>query len=470
LYNAVREQIEAALRGEPVAYERESVGADGRRVCYYSRLVPKRVEGNRVQGYYALIEDITERKRAVEDLRQAKQEAEAASRSKSEFVANMSHEIRTPMNGVLGMTELLLDTDLTERQRHFARTIRNSGEALLNVINDILDFSKIEAGRMDLDCSPFDLRAVVEETAELLAARAHVKGIELACHIASDVPAEVVGDAGRLRQVLTNLVGNAVKFTEHGEVRLTTRIANGPKDRARQPGDSGSPAGPWLLIEVRDTGIGIDAERLARLFQPFEQGDASMTRRFGGTGLGLAISKRLVELMDGRLWGQSTPGAGATFVVQIPLRVAVATQPAAATAPEASPPAHAAPSIRILVAEDNLVNQRVAVRMLRRLGYESDVVGDGRQAVEAASRQPYDVVLMDVQMPEVDGLEATRRLKADGRRGPWVIAMTAHALDEDRRQCFEAGMDDYLSKPVQLADLAAALGRVPAAPLASDAA
>jgi signal transduction histidine kinase/ActR/RegA family two-component response regulator len=403
-------------------------------------------------------------------LAEATDRAERANRAKSEFLANMSHEIRTPMNGVIGVAELLSSTRLSATQLELSDTIRSSGQILLTIINDILDLSKIESGRLELDRAPFDLGQVVDQAIKVVAPAASSKSLPIRVETDTALPGRLVGDPVRLGQVLVNLLSNAVKFTEHGEVRLTTRIANGPKDRARQPGDSGSPAGPWLLIEVRDTGIGIDAERLARLFQPFEQGDASMTRRFGGTGLGLAISKRLVELMDGRLWGQSTPGAGATFVVQIPLRVAVATQPAAATAPEASPPAHAAPSIRILVAEDNLVNQRVAVRMLRRLGYESDVVGDGRQAVEAASRQPYDVVLMDVQMPEVDGLEATRRLKADGRRGPWVIAMTAHALDEDRRQCFEAGMDDYLSKPVQLADLAAALGRVPAPPLASDAA
>ena len=446
LYEAVREQIETALRGEAVSYERESVGADGRRVCYYSRLVPKRVEGNVVQGYYALIEDITDRKRAVEDLRQAKLEAEAASRAKSEFVANMSHEIRTPMNGVLGMTELLLDTDLTDRQRHFARTIRNSGEALLNVINDILDFSKIEAGRMDLDCSPFDLRAVVEETAELLAARAHVKGIELACHVTSDVPSEIVGDAGRLRQVLTNLVGNAVKFTEQGEVVVAVR-------RMDTAGDGNGKC--ELEFSVTDTGIGMGPEAESRLFKPFSQVDGSMTRRFGGTGLGLAICRQLVHLMGGSISVESELHRGSRFSFVLSLGIGAAS-------PQASKESDLLKGVRVLIVEDNPTNAAILQHYTEAWGMEPACVDRGEKALEAfnGGKAAFDLALIDWKLPGMSGPELARALR--GRTGPSLplVLLTSMTASNVAQTAREAGFNAYLNKPVRREELQRSIAAV----------
>ena len=446
LYNAVREQIEAALRGELVAYERESIGADGRRVCYYSRLVPKRAEGNRVQGYYALIEDITERKRAVEDLREAKLEAEAASRAKSEFVANMSHEIRTPMNGVLGMTELLLDTDLTERQRHFARTIRNSGEALLNVINDILDFSKIEAGRMDLDCSPFDLRAVVEETAELLAARAHVKGIEFACDVASDVPSEVVGDAGRLRQVLTNLVGNAVKFTEHGEVVVAVR-------RVDAAGEANGKC--ELEFSVTDTGIGMSAEAESRLFKPFSQVDGSMTRRFGGTGLGLAICRQLVHLMGGSISVESELHRGSRFWFVLSLGVGAGSQ-------QASKESDALKGVRVLIVEDNPTNAAILQHYTQAWGMEPLCVDRADKALAAftSGQSAFDLALIDWKLPGMSGPDLARALRRHAGPSLPLVLLTSMTAANVAQTAREAGFNAYLNKPVRREELQRSIAAV----------
>jgi len=279
---------------------------------------------------------------------------------------------------------------------------------------------------------------------------ASAKGLTLDVSADASVPRHLIGDPLRLGQVLVNLLSNAVKFTERGRVTLSTRLV---------PATAAAPAA--IRIEVRDTGIGIEPDRLSRLFQPFEQGDASMSRRFGGTGLGLAISKRLVELMDGRLWGESQPGLGSTFILELPLRAAERQAPSSRPVRAAVPDQKPAANLRLLIAEDNPVNQRVASRMLQRLGYAADVVENGRLAVEAVDRQRYDVIFMDVQMPELDGLEATRRIRARPGPPPWIVALTAHALDGDRRQCLAAGMNDFLSKPVQLQELTAALDRVP---------
>jgi PAS domain S-box-containing protein len=581
-------------------YESARMRKDGSLVDVSLTISAVKNSAGQIIGASKIARDITERRRADVALRAATIAAEGASRAKSEFLANMSHEIRTPMNGVIGMTGLLLDTDLNAEQRKFAETIRSSGEALLTVINDILDFSKIEAGKLKFEEIDFDLHEAVEGCLELFAQRAQAKGLELACLLESNVPAKLRGDPGRLRQILTNFVGNAIKFTERGEVVVKVLLENETETDA------------FLRLEVKDTGIGISVEAQARLFQAFSQADGSTTRKHGGTGLGLAISKQLVEIMHGQIGVESTPGQGSVFwftvrlgkqlegaesqlvvrgdlanlhvlivddnetnrqilqhqtctwkmrsaavvsaaealaelrqaqtasdpyqVVLLDLHMpgtnglALAKSIRAATdlsdvrlvllssigerlnaeqlkvagiddclvkpirqsllfdclatimggiglkrageAGEVSQvPASSVPmgqKLRILLAEDNIVNQEVAQGLLRKLGYRADAVADGTEVLEALRRIRYDVVLMDCQMPRLDGYETTRRIRQlEQERTPpfdWkapihVIAITANAMEGDREKCLTAGMNDYLSKPVRKSELKIALER-----------
>lgn len=384
------------------------------------------------------VADISERKQFEADLIAAKEVAERATTAKSEFLATMSHEIRTPMNGVLGMTNILLESELSPQQQNYVETIKKSGESLLVIINDILDFSKIESGKMLLDSHSVKLKDLMDDVYDLMSVNADKKGLELKVNVDSEVPEAIIGDSTRLRQILVNLTGNAIKFTTSGLVEVDLKWNK--QDRQ-------------LLCSVQDSGIGIPQEQLKKLFESFTQVDSSTTRKYGGTGLGLAICKQLVELMGGDIWVSSKPGVGSTFGFTIPCTVC---HEEAEIGSEMEPISEEAQlsEMNVLLAEDNLVNQQVGYLMLKNMGLEADVVSNGEEVLSALKKKKYDIILMDIHMPEMDGLEATKIIRSKSELDYLsIVALTANAFEEDKKKCLDAGMDAFLTKPMQPEEL-----------------
>lgn len=444
----VMEEVQRCLRGEVPGYlsEHRMIRADDGRTIWVrdAGRVTHRDAAGRAREMVGAVVDITALMEQQAELERARRAAEAASYAKSRFLANTSHELRTPMNGVLGMLDQLLETALDEEQKHMAEAARASARGLLALLNDLLDSSKLEAGKLTLEAVSFDLRGSVGEVVDLFTPQLAAQPLELRSVVVDECPVHVTGDPTRLRQILVNLVGNAVKFTKAGWVEV--RVEPAGADR--------------VGFSVRDTGVGIAPDALTSLFDRFTQADVSTTRRFGGTGLGLSITRQLVELMGGDLRVESEVGVGSRFSFELPL--AGAREPASPSDSEPSPePVELEGPLRVLVAEDVPVNQWVTRRLLERLGHTVVVVEDGAAAVEAVANHPFDVVLMDVHMPRMDGVEATRAIRTmtSVAAGIPIVALTANAMVGDRERYLEAGMDDYVTKPVEKARLLAAIGR-----------
>ncbi|MBL7924512.1 MAG: PAS domain S-box protein [Bacteroidia bacterium] len=452
---AWKERFRNVLQGMTERYREALKNDRGEELVYEVLLYPVKDEHELITGVSFSGRDITERISQEEALKDARDKAEMATLAKSEFLAVMSHEIRTPLNGLIGISELLNSTELDDQQKEFVDIIRLSGEALLQVISDILDFSKIEARKMQMEYAPFRLKDAVEETLTILSGRAREKGLELKTELGSDVPAGIMGDKARLRQVLMNLVGNALKFTERGSVSVSvrkTREQHGEVD---------------LEFSVKDTGVGLEAEQAEKLFTAFTQADPSTYRKYGGSGLGLTICKMLVDLMGGKIWVESRLGEGSTFFFTVKTRIARTpeagekdvkgpeTKPAAASRYEEQGELARLHPADILLVEDNDINRLLASKLFDRLGYRIDTAANGKEAFNAVGKRKYDLVFMDVQMPEWDGLEATLHIRSEvaDAHQPVIIAMTAFAGDDDKDLCRDAGMDDYISKPVILDDL-----------------
>jgi len=399
--------------------------------------------GGRRIGRVITLRDVSAEREASRQLEAAREAAEAAAVAKSRFLANMSHEIRTPMNGVVGATELLLDSGLNDEQSELVRTAQESAHSLLSILNDILDFSKIDAGKLELDQIPFDLPRFMDSIVRLMQPLADKKGLELKVRLAPEAPRVVVGDPTRVRQILLNLTGNAIKFTAAGRVSI---------ELDRLPA---APGQTLLAIAVEDTGIGIAPERIGALFQEFTQADSSVTRNFGGTGLGLAISQRLIEKMGGTIRVESAPGRGSRFTIELPVRLGEARD-VLDEARAGLAGSETFPGCRVLLTEDNPVNQKIGQRILEKLGCRAEVANDGHAAVMLAAAAPYDVILMDLHMPEVDGFEAAREIRRRGIRTP-IVALTASVLDETRKACEEAGMNGFLTKPIRVDEIVAVL-------------
>lgn len=446
-----KDRFNQVLRGETIAFTEKAKDEFGNLRTLEVLLYPVRNDNQLITGCSYSARDITERLIIDEELRIAKEKAEDATKAKSEFLAVMSHEIRTPLNGLMGMSELLNSTELDSQQKEYLDIIRLSGEALLQVISDILDFSKIEANKMQLEEIPFNINEVVNETFVILSARAHEKGLKFETNIHVDVPPVIAGDKIRLRQILMNLVGNAIKFTDVGSIRVDVKRFNNTEELT-------------LLFEVIDTGSGMSKKQQQNLFGAFQQADVSTFRKFGGTGLGLTICKTLVSLMDGEIWVESEEGKGSKFSFTIKTKPAIlvkserpnSTEKLVVSKPDTQRTLLSSEfPMEILLVEDNDINRLLATKLFSRLGYEIDTAANGLLALQSIKQKHYDIVFMDVQMPVLDGLEATKKLRSDLslQTQPVVIAMTAFATPEDRDLCIEAGMDDYTPKPITLNDL-----------------